>query len=181
MVGNLSVTGSTYLTSSGVNVLNVYGSGSSQPIFNVEGSVGALIRASDTTSGSLFSVNNFTGLPILEVFSDNTTYIGNFPSRAMYTSFEVYTQSGSNVIYGMETGSFDAMFVDYVIRSGSVSRAGNITALWSGSQTTKTETTTVDFGNSTSAAFNVNIVGTQAQLGITTGGIWRVKTIIKSI
>ena len=48
--------------------LTVYGSGSTQPVFTVQGSQGELFSVTDSLSGSLFSVNDISGLPILEVF-----------------------------------------------------------------------------------------------------------------
>jgi hypothetical protein len=140
------------------------------------------MRVVDTTSGSLFSVNNATGLPIFEVFSDNTTYIGNFPTPAMYTTNDVVTSTGLNILYSLQTASFDAMFVDYTIRSGSVGRAGNIMAMWSGSSTSIAETSNLGFGNTTGSVFQVDIDSGEMVLKINTpSDIWRVKTIIKSI
>ena len=56
--------------------LIVQGSGSN--IFDVQGSQGQLFSVTDSLSGSLFSVNDISGIPIMEVFSDNTIKMGTF-------------------------------------------------------------------------------------------------------
>lgn len=44
----------------------------------VEGSSGSLFEVVDDLTDSLMSVNNITGLPVLEVFADNTVVLGAF-------------------------------------------------------------------------------------------------------
>jgi len=58
---------------------------------NFVGTTGSILKIMDNLSGSLFSVNNISGLPILEVFSDNIVNIGNPTNYALIVS-------GSNVI-----------------------------------------------------------------------------------
>jgi len=78
--------------------LTVEGSGST--ILDVIGSQGQLFSITDSLSGSLFAVSDITGLPILEVFSDDTVKIGTFNDEAIIVS-------GSNAtITGSFTGSF---------------------------------------------------------------------------
>jgi hypothetical protein len=71
-----------------VNVVNFRGSGSAttQSIFTVDGAAGRLFSVNDSLSGSLFSVNTIAGLPVVEVFSDNTVRIGQFGQRALFVS-----------------------------------------------------------------------------------------------
>jgi trimeric autotransporter adhesin len=59
-------------------------------VFNVEGTQGVLFKVIDGLTGSLMSVNNISGLPVLEVFSDNRIVMGAFGDPAM-------TVSGSSV------------------------------------------------------------------------------------
>jgi hypothetical protein len=63
---------------------NRFGIGTSTPSekFEVVGVSGSLFSVSDSLSGSLFSVNTISGLPILEVFSDNTIIAGAFNTNA---------------------------------------------------------------------------------------------------
>ena len=64
--------------------LIVQGSGSN--IFDVQGSQGQLFSITDSLSGSLFSVNDISGIPIMEVFSDNTIKMGTFNQEAIIVS-----------------------------------------------------------------------------------------------
>jgi hypothetical protein len=46
--------------------------------FSVDGANGRLFSVTDNLSGSLFSVNDIAGLPIIEAFDDNTVIMGAF-------------------------------------------------------------------------------------------------------
>ena len=46
--------------------------------FSVDGANGRLFSVTDSLSGSLFSVNDIAGLPIIEAFDDNTVVMGAF-------------------------------------------------------------------------------------------------------
>jgi len=46
--------------------------------FTIDGSNGRLFSVTDNLSGSLFSVNDIAGLPIIEAFDDNTVVMGAF-------------------------------------------------------------------------------------------------------
>ena len=179
-----SLTSSTALISgSGTNRLIVVGSGSAQPIFTVQGSQGELFSVTDSLSGSLFSVNDISGLPILEVFSDNTTLIGSYLDPMLITTTKItQTNSGSFVVYSLPTASYDTAFFEYSIKSGSNARAGTIMAIQSGTSVNFTETTTTDFGNTTPVSFTVVVTGSNMALtGSSTTGSWTVKTIIRGI
>jgi hypothetical protein len=182
--GSLIITGSQSISSSTDNVLNIYGSGSVNPLFRVQGSLGDMFLVSDSTSGSLFSVNNDSGLPIFEVFSDSTTKIGIYPIQALYTTNQIVANSGSqNTIYSLQTASYDGAFYDYTLRSGSHSRAGQIVAIWSGSSVNYTETATADFGNTSGSIFSV-VVDSSGYMNLNIevpSNSWFIKTIIRSI
>jgi len=64
--------------------LIVQGSGSI--ILDIQGSQGELFSVTDSLSGSLFSVNDISGIPIMEVFSDNTIKMGTFNQEAIIVS-----------------------------------------------------------------------------------------------
>jgi len=66
--------------------LNVNSSGSlasGSVVFSVEGTQGSLFSVDDSLSGSLMSVNDISGLPILEVFSDDRLVVGTYNSNAL--------------------------------------------------------------------------------------------------
>jgi hypothetical protein len=177
-----TIISSSQSTTSGPS-LTVYGSGSAQPVFTVQGSQGELFSITDSLSGSLFSVNDISGLPILEVFSDNTTLIGNYQDPMLITTAKVVqTNSGSFTMYSLPTASYDTAFFEYSVRSGSNARAGTIMAIQSGSAVNFTETTTTDFGSTSAISFAVVVTGSNMALtGSSTSGAWTIKTIIRGI
>jgi hypothetical protein len=61
--------------------VDVYQSGSTA--FNVAGSQGQLFSVTDSLSGSLMSVNDISGIPILEVFSDDRVVMGQYGTDAL--------------------------------------------------------------------------------------------------
>ena len=89
--------GTTYITSSAdvqiTGSLNIYKSGST--VFDIQGSQGQLFSVTDELSGSLFSVNDISGIPILEVFSDDTVKIGTFNNEAIIVSGDYSYITGS--------------------------------------------------------------------------------------
>ena len=183
-----NVTASRTIISSSQNTisgssLTVYGSGSAQPVFTVQGSQGELFSITDSLSGSLFSVNDISGLPIMEVFSDNTTLMGSYLAPSLNTTAKVVqTNSGSFTMYSLPTASYDTAFFEYSVRSGSNARAGIIMAIQSGSAVNFTETTTTDFGSTSAVSFTVIVTGSNIALtGSSTSGAWTIKTIVRSI
>ena len=76
---NLSGLRMTYDQFGGVNLLS-YNTNVSSGLdrFTIDGSNGRLFSVTDNLSGSLFSVNDIAGLPIIEAFDDNTVVMGAF-------------------------------------------------------------------------------------------------------
>jgi hypothetical protein len=155
--------------------------GTATTVFKVDGTSGELFSISDSLVGSLFSVNDISGLPIMEVFSDNTTFIGDYQSPGMYTSKRQSLVTGTNSIYAFATASYTGAFVDYTATSGSNARAGNINAVWLGSSLQFSETSTLDIGTTSGLTFSFVISGTYAVLQAGVSTTWELKTIIRSI
>lgn len=65
-------------TNSTTSTLHVYSPASGDTLFNVEGTNGSLFSVVDNLSGVLMSVNNNAGLPVLEVYDDDTVMVGRF-------------------------------------------------------------------------------------------------------
>jgi len=61
----------------------------------IDGAQGRLFEVTDQLSGSLFSVNDISGIPIFEVFSDDTVNIGTFNNEAIVVSGDTCTATGS--------------------------------------------------------------------------------------
>ena len=194
--GNLTVTGNTnvmaftgrtgYISGSGQSILTVIGSGNSttSPLFTVQGSSGELFSVNDSLVGSLFSVNDISGLPILEVFSDNTTLMGSYQAPSLNTTTKVTLTAGTNTVYSIPTSAYTGAFIDYTLVSTGTTgaRAGNIMTIWSGTTAQYTETSTNDIGTTTGVTFSVAVSGNNAVLSssATTSG-WTLKTIVRSI
>jgi hypothetical protein len=194
--GNLTVTGNTSLraftgtsgvvSGSGQNILTVIGSGSSttSPIFSVQGSQGELFSVSDSLIGSLFSVNNISGLPVIEAFSDDTILMGSYLAPSLNTTVKLSLTAGTNTIYSIPISAYTGAFVDYtLINSGNTSaRAGNIMSIWTTGSTEFTDVSTNDIGSTSSVTFSTVLSGTNTLIraSATTTG-WVLKTIIRSI
>jgi hypothetical protein len=182
IAGTTVISGSFNTAASG-SILTVIGSGSAQPIFTVQGSQGELFSVTDSLSGSLYSVNDISGLPILEVFSDNTVLLGNYQDPMLITTTKlVTTASGAFTLYALPTASYDTAFFEYSIKSGSNARAGSIMAIQSGTSVNFTETTTTDFGSTSGFGLTVQVSGANMLLtGSATTSGWTIKTIVRSI
>ena len=165
------------------NVVSVVGSGSTLPLFAVQGSLGELFSVTDSLTGSLFSVNDISGLPILEVFSDNTITAGDYTAPALITTDRV-TIAASGTTYDLFTipSTYDTAFVDYTVRSSAGARAGQIASTWSGSTIVFNETTTTDIGSTTPVSVFVRMSGSTAIVSTSaTTTNWVVKTILRGI
>jgi hypothetical protein len=174
---------SSFNTAASGSTLTVIGSGSAQPIFTVQGSQGELFSVTDSLSGSLFSVNDISGLPIMEVFSDNTILMGDYQDPMLLTTKKVtQTNSGSFIIYSIPTSSYDGAFIDYTIKSGSNARAGTIMSSWAGSSIEFTEVDTMDIGSTTAVSLTMILSGSNAVMtGSSSTGSWTIRTIIRAV
>jgi len=91
----------TYTSRFAIDVSGSVGVGTAAPSgkFEVVGVSGSLLLVTDALSGSLFSVNDITGLPIFEVFSDDTVVAGAVNSNALVVT-------GSRVGIGSRTPGY---------------------------------------------------------------------------
>ena len=170
------------ISGSGTQKLIVVGSGSAQPLFTVQGSQGELFSIVDSLSGSLFSVNDQSGLPIMEVFSDNTILMGNYLDPMLLTTTRTGSAAGINTLYTLPTSSYDAVYIDYTIRSGSNARAGNFMAMWSGTSVNFTDNSITEFGTTSGFIFGAHVSGSNMVVtGSSPTAGWIVKTIVKAI
>jgi len=195
-INTLTVTGNTnvrsltgtsaFISGSGQNILTVIGSGNSttSPIFSVRGSSGELFSITDSLTGSLFSVNDISGLAILDVYSDGRVLMGPYPTMSLNTSVRTSLTAGTNTVYSIPTSAYTGAFFDYtLISTGSTgARAGTIMSIWSGSTAQYTDVSTNDIGTTTGVTFSVGVSGSNAVLSssATTTG-WTLKTIVRSI
>jgi hypothetical protein len=87
---NLTFDGSTLDITGNVEI---YKSGST--VLDIQGSTGQLFSVTDSLTGTLMSVNDISGLPILEVTSDDGVTMGTFGSPAITVSGSSAQVTGS--------------------------------------------------------------------------------------
>jgi hypothetical protein len=103
-------------TTSPISKLNTYASGSNLSVFKVDGGNGTLFEVTDQLSGSLFSVNDVSGLPLLEVFSNNRIVAGKYGSNALVISGSSVGIGTTTPAYKLQVnGSFGATTKSFVI------------------------------------------------------------------
>ena len=174
--------GNSVFSGTTTDVVKIYGSGTTSPIFSIQGSSGELFSVTDSLIGSLFSVNDISGLPVLEAFSDNTILIGSFLAPSLNTTVKTTLSSGDNVIYSIPTSAYTGAFFDYTVVSSTGARAGNVMSIWSGSTTQYTDVSTNDIGVTSGVTFSVTISGSSAVFSSSaTTADWTLKTIVRSI
>ena len=183
---NGGLTGTSGLFSSATdNVLNVVGSGNStsNPLFKVEGSSGELFSITDTLEGSLFSVNDISGLPILDVNSDSTIEMGSITAPSLFTTVLTTATGGTENIYSLPTSAYTGGFFEYTLVGNGGARSGRIDSIWSGTTALFEEFATNDIGSSTSGVtFDVSVSGNDAILSVSAiTGTYTIKTIVRSI
>ena len=130
ITGSLGVSGS----------LELIGSGST--LFNIVGSEGTLFSITDSLSGSLFAVSDVSGLPILEVFSDDTVKLGSFNDEAITVSGSHTTIGGVLAIPGFTNVSASL--------AAATAGGGTITGVTAGDGLT---------GGGTAGTVTLNVVG----------------------
>jgi hypothetical protein len=87
----VSITGSLSITGSAGTGSAIYAYKSGSTVLDIQGSQGQLFSVVDALSGSLMSVNDVSGLPILEVFSDDRVVMGTYGAPALTVSGSAVT------------------------------------------------------------------------------------------
>jgi len=156
-------------------------------VFKVDGNVGELFTVTDSLTGSLMSVNDISGLPILEVFDDNTILMGDYQAPSLYSTTKSVVATVTNyVVYQLEASLYTSVFFEYNVQNSTNLRAGTIMAVWSSGAIQFMETSTMDIGNTSPISFDVvlttisGVVYVQFRTTTSTSG-WTIKSIIRSI
>jgi hypothetical protein len=167
--------------------LNIVGNTADATVFKVDGTYGELFTITDNLTGVLFSVNNISGLPILEVEDTDEIRMGKYTSVSGYTTDRnEITSVGDTTIHTVNSSTYMMAVFEYVVSDGTNLRAGNITAVTDGATVQYDESiTTPSIGSTTDIIMSAQLVGSPGQLSlvatttITTG--WTVKTIVRTI
>jgi hypothetical protein len=190
-IGIGSITGSLSISSSvpGQTVLQITGTGSNTtaPIVQITGQTGGFVQMYDFNSGSLFSVNNNTGTAIIDVRSNGQTLIGSNTYQGMYdsTGYALMPAPGQTLtIPGYITSSYNALWFEYFVTTGSYSRTGIFNVIWSGSTSASIDTTSSYIGTipTNNITFSASISSSYMQLiaSASTNG-WLIKGSIRGI
>jgi hypothetical protein len=203
ITGSFKVAGQTLLQTTGSGTLKVQGSGSSQPLFLVSGSVGELLSVIDQddpnepllivsgSAGQLFVVENSTTGSLLQIYdtgsnsvfsiNGNAEIVYGVSSSILATQFTTIPVTSSyQTIYNIQTGSYSGAFVNYTVVSASNARAGQLMSVWRNGTASYAESTTTDIGDTSQIAFDVVMTGSIAQIAVSaslTVG-WQVKTTL---
>jgi hypothetical protein len=203
ITGSFKVAGQTLLQTTGSGTLRVQGSGSSQPLFLVSGSVGELLSVIDQddpnepllivsgSAGQLFVVENSTTGSLLQIYdtgsnsvfsiNGNAEIVYGVSSSILATQFTTIPVTSSyQTIYNIQTGSYSGTFINYTVVSASNARAGQLMSVWRNGTASYAETTTTDIGDTSQIAFDVVMTGSIAQIAVSaslTVG-WQVKTTL---
>jgi hypothetical protein len=166
--------------------LHVRSSVANSDTLRVDGVSGELFTVTDNLTGSLFSVNDISGIPVFEAFSDNTINLGDFQAPALFTSTKSIKGPSltNHVIYQVSSSLYSSVFFDYNVTSGQKTRTGTIMAVWNSTTVEFTETGTMDLGGVTSGiSLTVDISGVNIRLLSTTGATdtWTIKVIVRAI
>lgn len=134
--GQLNVIGTGLFSSvTGISpnaLLQTYSAISGATLFSADGTNGNLFTITDNLSGSLMSVNNIAGLPVFEVFSDDSIVAGRYNQNDF-----VINSSGNIGIGGAANNSYKLQAVGNVNINGTITNNGlSVTAasnlyLWS--------------------------------------------------
>jgi hypothetical protein len=142
------------------------------------------------------SVNDVSGLPILEVFSNDTVVMGTYGNAGLVVSGSTVAISaslsstvqtgslavGSTLVYTVNTASYTAGFFDYYVVSGSNYRAGNIMSVWGSGSVKFTDLATPDIGSTSNLQFSMSLSASSAQLFASASSAgWTVKTLFRTI
>lgn len=174
----IQATGSSTLSGSSFTIEK-----SGSTVFEVIGSAGTLFAVDDDLTGTLFTANDASGIPVLQADATGEVYIGKSP-QSLYTTAVISSTTAATTqsIYGLSLSSYDGAFFDYTVQSGSDARAGSIMSVWNGSNISFTETTTLDIGDTTDFNLIVHISESQAQIASHASRAgYNIKTIIRSI
>ena len=181
---SLTVNGQSVFSGTVVQMLyKSMGLGQPTPLFRVEGSSGELFSITDSLIGELFAVNDISGIPILQVYSDDRIILGSNLAPSLYTTAKVTANSGSlTSIYSVPVSAYTGAWFEYTAKGTTSLRAGNIASIFSGTSVSHNETTTTDIGDTSDLLLDVIISGTSATLTASaTTSNWEIKTIIRSI
>ncbi len=142
--------------------------------FAFTSSLAILALTASFLSGSVSTANSAS-------YAATSSYSEGFKiSQAQYfaTSSAI---SGSSRIIVLSTSSFNAVFVDYVLSSGSNQRAGTVVGTWNSSNIRYMDNSTLDIGTTSVVTMSVAISASSAVVQTQSPAGWTIKTTYRTI
>lgn len=164
-----------------LHLKNITG-GSNTSVFKVEGYSGELFTVTDNLIGSLFSVNDISGLPVIEAFDDSTILMGNYSAPSLNTTKKVNLSTGTTTVYSIPTSAYTGGFFEYTLSNTGGVRAGTVMSVWSGTSTQYIDTPTGSIGDTSQVTLSVGVSGSNTVFSASaTTTNWVIKTIVRYI
>jgi len=200
--GGLYITGSTSRinqTSNATTWSFTHNLGTKYPSFEVFDSgdnviIPAGIKATSVNTAEIYFATPTSGIAIANFSGINGSLENSLTSSfSLATNWDTIqdnpitgsltnaTSGTTTTVVSVSTGSYYGAFFDYVVISGSNSRAGTLMSTWNGSSVVFNESTTVDIGNTNQVTMSVDLSGTDVRLRSTNVDQWSVKSLIRLI
>jgi hypothetical protein len=146
----------SYDQGGGVNITSYAAALTALDRFTVDGAQGRLFSVSDALTGSLMSVNDITGLPILEVLDTDTVIAGTYNTNT-------FIVSGTRIAIGRTIDSTAKVAISgNTTVSGTLSTNNIITALGGNSNQWNSNWTTTNNNSATWSVAYTNLVANSA-------------------
>lgn len=147
----------------------------------IEGNLEAQSDAS--FAGNVGIGGAFDGSADLKVYGDTILGTSNQIGNVSITNQQnLSTATGTTTIASVLIASYDAVFIDFVIKKGTDIRSGTIYACHDGTNVEFTETSTNDIGDTSAVDLVVNISGTDLRLqAVIAASTWEIKTFIRAL
>jgi hypothetical protein len=125
-------------------------------------------------------VNDISGMPIMDVRSDTSVLMGSSTAPSLNSTKKVVSTGVQAFALGgtlIPTSSYDGAFFEYMAKSGSNARSGEVIAVWNQDTATFTDVSTLDLGNTAAVSASVSIVSSQMQFNFQTNTSgWTIKS-----
>jgi hypothetical protein len=107
--------GSITTNSIGIGTVNIIGTTAGAELLTIDGTFGRLFTVTDDLSDSLFSVNTVAGLPVIEVFANNTINLGAFSNPIVIDSSSNIVIPGTITASGYNSTNWNTAYNDRIV------------------------------------------------------------------
>ena len=157
-------------------------------------SIGGLVLTQDQTASYSISASfsltssheissswsDFSGVSDRSISSSNSDTASYVNGLKITNTSSIISSVGSiSVVSSFPTNSYENVWFDYGIKSGSNSRCGTVFGCWNGTTATYTEYTVVDIGNTSDVTMSIDVSGSNIRLlsRINSVNNWNIKAL----